>query len=267
MHASPHRGASVEFAEYRRYLPGDDLRRLDWRAFGRTDRYYVKEFEADTNLRLCLLIDLSGSMSFASGEVTKLEYSRRLAAALAYLAVQQGDAVGMTCIGEGPPSPLPPRRTPSHLRSLNDQLEMLEAKGQTNLIAGLHEFAETNPQRALVVVISDFFVDQVELRAALEHLRFRKHDVALFHLLDEQEVNFDFSRPTRFVDIEGDTAIFADPSEVLDRYQTVLRDYLSGIRQLSLECAVDYHRVLLSEDYEQVLHRFLARRITSRSSG
>ena len=123
MHASPHRGSSVEFAEYRRYVPGDDLRRLDWRAFGRTDRYYVKEFEADTNLRLCLVLDTSGSMAFGSGEVSKIEYARRLAGSLAYLSVQQGDAVGLTCMGSDIVRTIPPRRTPTHLRGLNDVLE------------------------------------------------------------------------------------------------------------------------------------------------
>lgn len=265
MHASPHRGASVEFAEYRRYVPGDDLRRLDWRAYGRTDRYYVKEFEADTNLRLCLVLDVSGSMDFGSGAVSKLEYAKRLAATLGYLAVQQSDAVGLTCVGKEAPPPFPPRRTPSHLRGLNDQLENLEAKGQTTLIDGLHEFAETVQQRALVVVISDLFVDQTLLRSALEHLRYRKHDVALFHLLDDREITFDFSKPTRFVDLEGDASVFADPNEVLDRYQKIIKLYLEEVRQSCLESAVDYHRVLLNEDYEMVLHRFLSRRALARS--
>ena len=265
MHASPHRGASVEFAEYRRYIPGDDLRRLDWRAYGRTHRYYVKEFEADTNLRLCILLDVSGSMEFGASGVSKLEYARRLAGTLGYLAIQQSDAVGLTCIGEKKPPSLPPRRTPSHLRALNDQLEHLRGAGETNLIDGLHEFAETVSQRALVVVISDLFVDSDQLRSALEHLRFRKHDVAVFHLLDDQEISFDFSRPTRFVDMEGDTAVFADPVEVAQRYQKVVANYLESIRKISLESAVDYQRVLLSEDYEQTLHRFLSRRALARS--
>ena len=264
MHSSPHRGSSVEFAEYRRYIPGDDLRRLDWRAYGRTDRYYVKEFEADTNLRLCLLLDISGSMNFVSNGVSKLEYARRLAATLGYLAVQQSDAVGLTCLGEKPPPILPPRRTPSHLRGLNDQLQEVVAFGETTLIDGLHEFAETVPQRALVVVISDLFVDADALRGALEHLRFRRHDVALFHLLDDQEIDFDFSRPTRFVDLEGETSVFADPTEVLDRYPRILKDYLAQIQKICSELAIDYQRVMLSRDYEKVLHEFLARRATAR---
>src|SRR5688572_25329440 len=125
-HMSPHRGASVEFAEYRKYVPGDDLRRLDWRAYGRNDRHYVKEFEADTNLRLCLVLDTSGSMRFGSTGVKKIEYARKLAGALAYLAVQQGDAVGLGCLADGLVTSIPPRRNPAHLRAVFDLLERAE---------------------------------------------------------------------------------------------------------------------------------------------
>ena len=265
MHASPHRGSSVEFAEYRRYVPGDDLRRLDWRAYGRTDRYYVKEFEADTNLRLCLVVDTSGSMNFGSGDVTKIEYARRLAGSLAYLAVQQGDAVGLTCMGSQIVRTLPPRRTPSHLRGLNDVLEHTSPEGDTGLVERLHEFAETTRGRALVVIVSDLFVDTAGLREAFEHLRFRKHDVSVFHLLDPQEVSFDFRRPTRFVDLEGGVSMFADPSEILDRYQQAMVNYLSEMQSLVLETGVDYHRCSLEKDYEQALFEFLVRRNTGRN--
>jgi uncharacterized protein (DUF58 family) len=265
MHASPHRGASVEFAEYRRYVPGDDLRRLDWRAFGRTDRYYVKEFEADTNLRLCLVIDTSGSMGFGSTGINKLEYARRIAGTLAYLAIQQGDAVGMTCIADEILRSLPPRRTPSHLRGIFDVLENAQAKGPTQLVDRLHEFAETTPQRALVAIISDLFVDPDQLREAFDHLRFRKHDVAVFQLLDPQELDFDFRRPTRFVDLEGDTTLLVDPSEITDRYKRALADHLSAINSLVLESAVDHLQVRIDEDYEQMLFRFLTGRTKRRN--
>src|SRR5215218_3652500 len=130
-HASPHRGASVEFAEYRKYVPGDDLRRLDWRAFGRSDRFYVKEFEADTNLRLCLVVDTSGSMNFGSAGVTKIEYARKLAGSLGYLAVQQGDAVGVSCVARGVVRGLPPTRNPAHLPAFFDVLEQAKPEGET----------------------------------------------------------------------------------------------------------------------------------------
>lgn len=260
IHASPHRGSSVEFAEYRKYVPGDDLRRLDWRAYGRFDRFYVKEFEADTNLRCCLILDTSGSMEFGSVGVTKIEYARRLAGSLAYIAVQQGDAVGLTCIAEKIVRTVPPRRTPSHLRGLFDILENAQPKGDTQLVSRLHELAETISQRALIVLISDLFVEPALLRKAFEHLRFRKHDVAVFHLLDPLELGFTFQRPMRFLDLEGGPAIFAEPNEILDRYQRALNDYLAELKSIVLTSSIDYHRVSIDEHYDQVLLRFLAAR-------
>ncbi|MCG8649779.1 MAG: DUF58 domain-containing protein [Pirellulales bacterium] len=264
MHASPHRGASVEFAEYRRYVPGDDLRRLDWRAYGRTDRFYVKEFEADTNLRCCVVLDTSGSMGFGSTEVTKMEYARRLAGSLAYLSVQQGDAVGLTCVAEQIVRTIPARRTPTHLRGIFDVLENAQPSGDTQLVSRLHEFAETTRQRALVVIISDLFVEPDSLREAFDHLRFRKHDVAVFHLLDPQELGFEFRRPTRFVDMEGGPSIFAEPTDIVDRYHKALNAYLDQLKAIVLESAIDYHRISIDQSYEQVLLQFLAGRTRSR---
>ena len=264
LHASPHRGSSVEFAEYRRYVPGDDLRRLDWRAYGRTDRYYVKEYEADTNLRMCLVVDTSGSMGFGSKSFTKLEYAQKLAGSLAYLAIQQGDAVGLTCVANQIVRSIPPRRAPSHLRAINDVLEHTQANGETALVSTLHEFAETTRGRALVLILSDLFVEPNDLRQAFEHLRFRKHDVSVFHLLDPQELDFEFHRPTRFVDLEGGPSLFADPSEIYDRYQQAMAKYFQDIRKTVMETGVDYHRTNVNDDYEQVLFQFLAGRSKGR---
>ncbi|MEZ5944190.1 MAG: DUF58 domain-containing protein [Planctomycetaceae bacterium] len=260
IHTSPHRGASVEFAEYRRYVPGDDLRRLDWRAYGRSDRFYVKEFEADTNLRLCLVLDTSGSMNFGSGPITKLEYARKLIGTLAYIAIQQGDAVGLHCIADKVVRDIPPRRTPSHLRGLFDVLEHTQPTGETELVTTLHELAETIRQRALIVIVSDFFVDPQELKQAFEHMRFRKHDVTAFHLLDQQEIDFKFQRPMRFLDMEGGPSIFAEPNDIIDRYQRAMHGYLDEMKAITLESAVDYQRIQIDQDYEQVLFQFLASR-------
>ena len=259
-HQSPHRGSSVEFAEYREYVPGDDVRRIDWRAYGRSDRFYVKEFEADTNLRCCLVLDTSGSMEFGSRGETKIEYARRIAGALSYLAVLQGDAVGLTCIAGGVVRNIPPRRNPAHLSAVFDVLQAARPRGETRLPDALHELAETVRQRALIVILSDLFVDPEQLRGCFEHLRFRKHDVAVFHLLDPLELDFDFRRPMRFVDLEGGTSIFAEPSVIAQRYLAAVRNYLDRLKEIVLESAVDYHRVNLSDDYEQVLARFLTQR-------
>ena len=270
-HASPHRGSSVEFAEYRKYVPGDDLRRLDWRAFGRSDRFYVKEYEADTNLRLVIVLDTSGSMGFASPRpvtgpqpLAKIDYARRICGALGYLASQQGDAVGISCAATEILQTLPPRRSAAHLRQVFDVIEEARPQGTTKLPDVLHELAETIRQRALVVIVSDLFVDPAELASAFGHLRFRRHDVGVFHLLDPQEMGFTFQRPTRFMDLEGGGSIFADPIEIADRYHRAVATYLDTIRQLVLEVGIDYHRVLTDEPYEQVLARFLVGRAAGR---
>jgi uncharacterized protein (DUF58 family) len=272
-HASPHRGSSVEFAEYRKYVPGDDLRRLDWRAFGRSDRFYVKEYEADTNLRLVLVLDTSGSMAFGSTKpaaaagaqpLAKIDYARRICGALGYLASQQGDAVGISCAAGEIVRTLPPRRSPAHLRLVFDVLEEAKPQGTTGLPEVLHELAETIRQRALVAIVSDLFVQPAELASAFGHLKFRRHDVAVFHLLDPQELAFTFQRPTRFLDLEGGGAIFADPVEIADRYHQAVAAYLESLRQIVLESGIDYHRVITDEPYEQVLARFLVGRAAAR---
>jgi len=263
-HPSPHRGSSVEFAEYRKYVPGDDLRRLDWRAYGRTDRFFVKEFEADTNLRCCLVLDTSGSMDFGSKGVSKIEYARRIGGTIAHIALQQGDAVGVSCVAKGIVRTVPPRRNPAHLTTVHDILEQAQPKGETQLAEVLHELAETIRQRALIVILSDLFVEPELLRGCFQHLRFRKHDVAVFHLLDARELSFDFRRPMRFLDMEGGPALFAEPNEIAERYHKALGGYLDSLHQVVLESAVDYHRVSIEEDYEQVLMRFLVGRAHSR---
>lgn len=259
-HASPHRGASVEFAEYRKYVPGDDLRRLDWRAYGRSDRFYVKEFEADTNLRMCFVLDTSGSMGFGSTGITKIDYAKKIAGSLSYLAVQQGDAVGLTCVAKGVVQNIPAKRNAAHLMLLFDTLEQAQPQGETELTEVLHELAETVRQRALIVIISDLFIEPNLLRDCFQHLHFRRHDVAVFHLLDPLEVSFDFRRPMRFLDMEGGPAIFAEPNEIAERYHKALNLYLDGVKQVVLESAVDYHRASIEQDFEQTLLRFLVGR-------
>jgi uncharacterized protein (DUF58 family) len=256
-HRSPIRGSSLEFAEYRKYVPGDDTRRLDWRAWGRSNRYYMKEFEADTNLRLCLIVDTSGSLNFTAQGISKLEQIRSLAGTLAFLASRQGDAVGLYGAGARFHTAISPRRNAAHLRVVLDHLAALKAGGETGLAECLHEAAENIPQRALVVVLSDLFLEPATLKDCFQHLRFRKHDVAVFHLLDRSEIDFSFDRPTRFVDLEGGAPIMTDPVLIGRQYRKAIEDYLNALGTVMREAAVDYHRVNLSDPVEQVLARFL----------
>jgi len=259
-HRSPVRGSSLEFAEYRKYVPGDDIRRMDWRAWGRSDRFYIKEFEADTNLRLCLIVDTSGSLNFTVGGISKINYIKSLAGTLAYLASRQGDAVGLYCAGKNFHTEIKPKRNATHLRIVLDELAEIKAEGETGLAESLHEAAEGIDQRALVVVISDLYIEPDILNSCFQHLRFRKHDVVTFHLLDQSEVDFDFDRPTRFVDMEGGVPIMADPSLVSKQYQQAITGYLADLETVMLNAAIDYHRVNLRDPVDEILARFLVGR-------
>lgn len=264
-HRSPIKGSSLEFAQYRKYVPGDDTRRLDWRTWGRSDRFYIKEFEADTNLRMCLIVDTSGSMNYQMGSLAKLDYARKLAGTLAFMAAGQGDAVGLYCASDKFQKEIPPKRSGAHLRVVLDELQNVKADGETGLAAALHEAAEKVQQRALIVVISDLFLETEELRSALQHLRFRKHDIAVFHLLEQHEVDFNFERPTRFLDLEGGSTVMADPDIIGPQYRKAVQKYLEDVTEVVRDAAIDYHRVQIEEPYDTVLAKFLLGRTPKRS--
>jgi uncharacterized protein (DUF58 family) len=260
LHKSPHRGSSVEFAEYRSYMPGDDPRRLDWRVFGRTDRYYIREFEAETNLRLYVVLDCSASMAFQLASAPRFELARRLAAAFAYIAVHQGDAAGLVCSGGKKKMDIPPRRNPAHLQLILEKMDAAEPKGETTIVADLHELAERIRPRGLVVILSDFFSDTEELINALKHLRFKKHDLALFHLLDRAEVDFKFDRPIRFLDLEGHSSIVTEPAIVRDEYIRQMDLFVGRLRDGCHEVKASYHQILSDQDYEKIVAEFLIER-------
>lgn len=261
-HRSPLRGSSVEFAEYRKYVQGDDTRRLDWKAYARSDRYYIKEFEADTNLRSYMFLDTSGSMNFSFESETKIEYARKLAATIAYLTVDQGDAAGLSLCNEKTHLEMPPRRKASHIQNIFKNLSEIEPKAETGLVQGLHDIAEKIGSRAMIVVFSDFFCDLEELKDALQHLRHKNHDVTLFHLMDPQEIAFDFDRPHRFVDMEDNTSVVAEPTIIADEYREAVQEFLSKIKTTAFDANVAYRLITTDENYEDVLSEFLLDRVS-----
>jgi len=259
-HKSPHRGSSVEFAEYRNYTPGDDIRRLDWRVFGRTDRFYMKEFEAETNLRCYFVLDCSASMGFTDKGESRLDYAKRLIATLAYLVIHQGDAAGLIVVGEKTVHELPARRNPAHFQNLLEILDKAKPEGETGLMPVLHEVAEKTRRRAMVAVFSDFFCDTTELLSCLQHLRFQKHDLAIFHLLDRAELEFKFDRPVRFADLESSFSLVTEPAVIREQYLQQIRKFLELLRTGCHEFNADYRRVVTDESYEKVLADFLTER-------
>ena len=260
-HKSPHRGSSVEFAEYRNYVPGDDIRRLDWRVFGRTDRFYLKEFEAETNLRCYFVLDCSGSMSFVSKpNPSRIDYAKRLIATLGYLTLHEGDAISLICAADKTQAEIPARRNPAHLKLFFDTLSHAKPHGHTGLVKALHDLAEKTRRRAVVVVVSDFFCDPAELMSCLQHLRFQNHDVALFHLIDRAELAFQFDRPMRFIDMEGGPSVIAEPASIRDEYLRLFNQHIELIGTGAREFGVDYRRVITDENYEKVLGSFLVER-------
>ena len=261
-HRSPHRGSSVEFAEYRKYVAGDDTRRLDWKAYARSDRHYIKEFEADTNLRAYFVVDCSGSMKYASGEFdSKIQFARKFAGTMAYLLVNQGDAAGLSCCDDTLHLELPPSRRPAHLQNFFEVLGELEPKGETGLVDALHTVAEKVGQRAFIFILSDLFCDPDALGDALQHLRYRKHDVAVFHLMDPQEIDFDFTRPYRFVDLEDDTSIVVEPNLIANEYTSAIQEFLVVVEARCHDVHADYHLVTSDQDYEEILRDFLTNRL------
>jgi uncharacterized protein (DUF58 family) len=260
-HRSPHRGSSVEFAEYRKYVPGDDTRRLDWKAFARSDRFYIKEFEADTNLRAYFVVDASGSMNFTGGGESKIQVARRITASLAYLLVNQGDAAGLSICTDKLHLEVPPSRRAAHLERFFSTLGKVEPSGETGLIQALHTIAEKIGQRAFVVILSDLFTDTAALGEALQHLRYRKHDISIFHLMDPLELSFEFERPHRFVDLEDGTSIVAEPSLIADEYKSALRDFLTAVRGKCHDASADYQLVTTDTPLEPLLRDFLTARL------
>lgn len=265
-HRSLNRGSSVEFAEYRKYVQGDDTRRLDWKAFARSDRYYIKEFEADTNLLAHFIIDASGSMEFQDKGISKISFAQKIAATLSYLAVDQGDAAGLSCISTKLDIEVPPRRRASHLQSIFKTLSEITPKGDTGLVDGLHAIAEKVPRRGLIVILSDLFCDPDALSDALQHLRYRKHDVVVFHLMDPQEIDFDFERPHRFVDMEDGSTIVAEPALIADEYREVVQRFLVDTKKRCHDANADYHLVRTTENYENVLSTFLLDRMPKKGA-
>jgi uncharacterized protein (DUF58 family) len=260
LHKSPHQGQSVEFAEHKEYAPGDELRHLDWKAYAKFDRFYVKRFEHETDLRAVLVVDASGSMGYRSGNLSKLEVATTLAGALSYLLVRQQDAAGLSVLTAGGWSDIPPRSAAGHLMELLGALEQLEPKGPTNLHEAADHLAERLPRRAMVVVFSDLFDDAPDALRRILQLRARKHDVAVFQVLDPAELEFPFDDPTLFLSMEDERRLEVNAREIKESYLEEIGAFLAQTKALCAEADVDYQLVRTDEPLDAVLLQFLSKR-------
>ena len=260
MHKSPHRGSSVEFSQYRKYVQGDDVNNIDWRVYAKTDRFYIKEFEADTNLRCHLVLDCSGSMGFAGKGGRKLDYARKAAATLAQILVQQGDAVGLQCFSNGLIHDIPARGSAKHLGNIFTLLSDTESAGETHIIDILHDLAEKIHRRAMIIVFSDFFTDVEPLLDCFQHMKFRKHDLAIFHLISPEEREFEFDRSIRFMDMESPFSMVTDPAIIRKDYLREFDTYLKRMKEGCREFHVDYREINIERPYDEVLAEFLLER-------
>jgi uncharacterized protein (DUF58 family) len=256
LHKSPHRGFSVEFSEHREYVAGDELRHLDWRAYARSDRYYIKLYEQETNLRATLVLDTSASMKFAN----KLDYARHLCACLAYLLAMQQDLAGFVAMDDSVKSELPPGSSPAHLDRLFKELESVTAGTSTDLPRQLHALSERLPRRSLVILLSDLWVEPQDLIRALQHLRYRKHQGIVLHLLDRAELDLPYEKQITLQDLESGEKLEVDPAALREQYQQQVQAYLADIRRACGTTDVEYHPVFVDQPYDKALIQLLNRR-------
>lgn len=264
-HRSPRLGTSTEFAEHREYSPGDDPAHLDWRVFGKMDRYCVKQYVEETNLQVTIVLDTSASMKFqgshASRNQSRFEYSCHVAALLASIFLKQGESVGLVEFGATVRNWLPARSNPAQLRRILQSLHDTQPDGQSDSAAAIHEIAERLPKHGIVFLISDWLTDISAVANALHHLRYRGNQISLFHILSEEELTFPFTDATQFRDIEGVCEdLDVDPAGIRRQYQEQLAAYLGELKFVCCQVPVEYTLFNTSEPYEVVLRRYFAKR-------
>ncbi len=261
LHKSPYHGFSVEFTEHRQYMPGDEIKHIDWKAYGKTDRYYIKQYEEETNLKSYILLDASASMRYASqGRLSKFEYASYVSAALAYLMVEQRDAVGLTVYDEHIRTTIPPRATQSNLRQLLSELERVTPGNKTGIGTSLHQVAEQIKRRGLVIVLSDFFDNQKDVITAFKHFRHKGNEVIVMQVLDPMERSFAFGTDAIFRDVESQEELMTQPWHIQKAYRESMREFLEHYRKECRENAIDYLLLDTNTPFDRALMEYLTKR-------
>ena len=266
MHRSPYFGHSVEFRQHREYAPGDDLRHVDWKVWARQDRLTVKQFEEDTNLRCTLMVDVSNSMEYGGGVMNKYEIACTIAASLAYLILHQHDAVGCVTFDESIRVTVPVRTKRTHLNSIIQSLDVQQPSEKTDMEALLRQVAESYPRRGMMILISDLLADRESLFKGLRLLRQRGHDVLVLHVMDDDELDFNFSGPTRFEGLETEAALNCNPRALREGYMEALHEFLDEVRRTSAANGIDYQLIRTSDPLDAALASFLSSRMGTQRS-
>jgi uncharacterized protein (DUF58 family) len=266
MHRSPFFGHSVEFIQHREYVAGDDIRHLDWKVWSKTDRFFIKQFEEETNLRSTIVVDVSESMHYGRGPLNKYTYACSIAACLAYLLLRQQDAVGMMTFDSGLRQIVPPRSQQTHLDAIIKAMDVSRPREKTNIEGILRRIADSMPTRGMVILVSDLLVDRPPLFRGLELLCHRAHDLLVFHVLDDDEVAFPFTGTTKFEGMEELPDLICDPRALRDGYLEVLEEYLVEVRRGCARRGIDYMLVRTGDYLDAVLAKFLHARMALKSS-
>jgi len=261
LHKSPYHGFSVEFTEHRPYMPGDEIKHIDWKAYGKTDRFYIKQFEEETNLKSYLILDASRSMEYASkGNLKKFEYASYVAAALSFLMIEQRDAVGLTVFDEGIRVSLPPRATRSYLREILKELESARTANKTGTSTSLHRIAEQIKRRGLVIVLSDLFDSPESVMTALKHFRHKGHEVVVMQILDPLERSFAFESDAIFKDLETHEEVMTQPWHIQKAYQQSMQEFLGYYQRQCRDNNIDYVLLDTSTPFDKALFEYLNKR-------
>lgn len=260
LHKSPYKGFSVEFAEHRQYMPGDPLKHVDWKVYAKSDKFYVKEFEEETNLRAYLALDASASMGYASRGMTKFAYATHLAAALAYLMLRQQDSVGLTLFDTEIRRHIPPHASPKHLHTLLTELAVGAPGQETDIHGSLRVLTERIRRRGLIVLLSDLLDDRASLLTALKYFRHKKHEVIVFHVLDHEEAEFGFDREALFEDMETKEEILVEPWRIRGEYAAEVREWSEGIKRECREHRIDYVLMDTRTPFDVALTSYLEKR-------
>ena len=262
LHKSPFHGFSVEFAQHREYVPGDDTRHIDWRVYAKSDRYYIKQYEEETNLRAYVLLDVSESMSYASAETSKLEYSRYIAASLVHLLLEQQDSIGLVLFDEGVRRLIRDSSHPSHKKLLLHELESCQPENRTRTGKVFHELADRLHRRGMVVIISDLFTDPTELMTGLRHFRHKGHEVIIFHVMDPFERDFPFDDLTLFKGMEQYPQVFANPRSLRKDYLKELDEFTTAVRRGCRQSRIDFVPLTTNDPLDIALSSYLAWRMS-----